>query len=91
MIGGSNTLHRRFQVAFTSGDNVVAEITGRRKRSQLGAMRPQKHGVIEEVLRGDPKPRYRIRWASGEVTVYSPAEGALRPTPEPSADFQPAE
>jgi len=78
-------------VAFSSGDNVVAEITGRRKRSQLGAMRPQRHGVIEEVLRGDPKPRYRIRWNSGEVTTYSPAEGALRPTPTPSADFLAAE
>ncbi|MEA2370027.1 MAG: hypothetical protein QOH12_421 [Solirubrobacteraceae bacterium] len=78
-------------MAFNSGDNVVAEVAGRRKRSQLGAMRPQRHGVIEEVLRGDPKPRYRIRWHSGEVTVFSPAEGALRPTPAPSADFQPAE
>ncbi len=78
-------------MAFNSGDNVVAEVAGRRKRSQLGAMRPQRHGVIEEVLRGDPKPRYRIRWNSGEVTVFSPAEGALRPTPAPSAEFLPAE
>ena len=35
-------------------------------------------GVIEEVLRGEPSPRYRIRWDDGHETIYTPASGALR-------------
>ncbi len=61
---------------------MLAEISGRRKRSQLGAMRPRRGGVIEEVLRGDPKPRYRIRWDAGGETTYSPANGGLHPEPQ---------
>jgi len=42
---------------FEVGKRVVAESesTDRRPRS----------GVVEEVLRGDPSPRYRIRWDDG--------------------------
>ena len=58
---------------------MLAEISGRRKRSQLGAMRPRRGGVVAEVLRGDPKPRYRIIWDAGGETVYSPANGGLHP------------
>jgi hypothetical protein len=57
-------------MAFEVGKRVVAESesTDRRPRS----------GVIEEVLRGDPSPRYRIRWDDGHESIYTPASGALR-------------
>ena len=57
-------------MAFEAGKRVVAESesTDRRPRS----------GVIEEVLRGDPSPRYRIRWDDGHESTYTPASGALR-------------
>jgi hypothetical protein len=44
-------------MAIEVGKRVVAESesTGRRPRS----------GVVDEVLRGDPSPRYRIRWDDG--------------------------
>ena len=35
-------------------------------------------GVIEEVVREAPSPRYRIRWDDGHESVYTPAAGALR-------------
>jgi len=34
-------------------------------------------GVIREVLRADPAPRYRIRWDDGRESVYTPAAGCL--------------
>ena len=57
-------------MAFEVGKHVVAESesTDRRPRS----------GVIEEVLRGNPSPRYRIRWDDGHESSYTPASGALR-------------
>jgi uncharacterized protein DUF1918 len=57
-------------MAFEVGKHVVAESesTDRRPRS----------GVIEEVLRGDPSPCYRIRWDDGHQSIYTPASGALR-------------
>ena len=57
-------------VAFEVGNRVVAE-------SESTDRRPRP-GVIEEVLRGDPSPRYRIRWDDGHETIYTPASGALR-------------
>jgi len=56
-------------MAFAVGKRVVAESesTDRRPRS----------GVVEEVLRGDPSPRYRIRWDDGHESIYTPASGAL--------------
>jgi Domain of unknown function (DUF1918) len=47
---------------------VEAESTERRART----------GVIEEVVRDDPHPRYRIRWDDGHESIYTPAAGALR-------------
>ena len=35
-------------------------------------------GVIEEVIREAPSPRYRIRWDDGHESIYTPAAGALR-------------
>jgi hypothetical protein len=43
------------------------------------AGRPARTGVIEEVVRGSPSPRYRIAWDDGHESIYSPAAGALQP------------
>ena len=63
-------------MAFSHGDHVVAETES--------IERPARRGVIEEVLRDDPHPRYRIRWEDGHESIYTPADGALRLT-EPAA------
>ena len=39
--------------------------------------RPPRRGVIEEVLREEPSPRYRIRWDDGHESVLTPASGSL--------------
>lgn len=59
---------------FEVGDRVTAEAesTERKPRS----------GVIEEVLRKDPSPRYRIRWDDGHESIYTPASGALSRAPQ---------
>jgi hypothetical protein len=40
---------------------------------------PGRTGTIQEVLHGDPSPRYRIAWDDGHETIYAPAAGALQP------------
>jgi hypothetical protein len=57
-------------MAFSPGDHVVAEAESTERRAR--------HGVIEEVVRGDPRPRYRIRWDDGHESIYTPADGALK-------------
>ena len=52
------------------GDRVVVE--------SESTERPARAGVIEEVVREPPRPRYRIRWDDGHESVYTPAAGALR-------------
>ncbi|HWF72696.1 MAG TPA: DUF1918 domain-containing protein [Solirubrobacteraceae bacterium] len=69
-------------MAFEIGDRVIAEKSGRRARSSRAGLRIGRHGVIEEVLRGDPRPRYRIRWDLGDVSIYSPANSGLHPDPD---------
>jgi hypothetical protein len=58
-------------MAFEVGKRVVAE--------SESTNRQPRPGVVEEVLRGDPSPRYRIRWDDGHESIYTPASGALRP------------
>ena len=58
---------------FAVGDPVVAE--------SESTERPARRGTVQEVLRGEPHPRYRIRWEDGRETTYTPAAGALRPAP----------
>ena len=60
-------------MAFEVGTNVVAQ-----SQSTTRGPRP---GVIEEVLRGDPSPRYRVRWDDGRETIYTPASGTLQVQP----------
>ncbi len=64
-------------MAFEVGQRVIAEKSGRRRRSARAPMRPPRHGVVEKVLRGDPNPRYEIRWDEGIVTIFSPQNGGL--------------
>ena len=54
---------------FEVGDPVIAEAES--------TNRAPRKGVVEEVLRGEPHPRYRIRWEDGHETIYTPAAGAL--------------
>jgi hypothetical protein len=53
------------------GDRVAAE--------SESTERPERVGVIQEVLGSEPSPRYRIRWDDGHETIYTPAAGALHP------------
>jgi hypothetical protein len=57
-------------MAFEVGNRVVAE--------SESTNRQPRPGVVEEVLRGDPSPRYRIRWDDGHESILTPADGALR-------------
>jgi hypothetical protein len=57
-------------MAFSPGDCVLAEAES--------TERAPRRGVVEEVLRDDPHPRYRIRWNDGHESIYTPADGALR-------------
>jgi hypothetical protein len=56
-------------MAFSPGDHVLLE--------SESTERPARLGVIEEVVRDEPHPRYRIRWDDGHESVYTPAAGAL--------------
>ena len=53
-----------------AGERVIAE--------SESTSRPHRAGVIEEVMRDEPSPRYRIRWDDGHESIYTPAAGALR-------------
>jgi hypothetical protein len=64
-------------MAFEVGQRVIADKSGRRRRTARAPMRPPRHGVVERVLRGEPNPRYEIRWDEGIVTIFSPANGGL--------------
>jgi hypothetical protein len=57
-------------MTFKAGDRVVAE--------SESTARAARGGVVEEVVRGEPSPRYRIRWDDGHESIYTPAAGALR-------------
>ncbi len=69
-------------MAVKVGKRVVAE-------SESTARRPRS-GVVEEVIKGDPTPRYRIRWDDGHESIYTPASGALRAEQRPKKQRQAA-
>lgn len=56
-------------MALQAGDRVKVEAASTEK--------PARGGIIEEVVRDDPSPRYRIRWDDGHESVYTPAAGTL--------------
>jgi hypothetical protein len=60
-------------MSFKVGKRVVAE--------SESTNRPPRAGVVEEVLQGDPSPRYRISWDDGHESILTPASGALRAGP----------
>jgi len=69
-------------MAFEVGQRVIAEKTGRRRRSARAPMRPPRHGIVDKVLRGDPNPRYEIRWNDGGLSIFSPQNEGLQADPE---------
>jgi Domain of unknown function (DUF1918) len=69
-------------MAFEVGKRVVAE--------SESTTRGPRRGVVEEVVRGDPSPRYRIRWDDGHESIYTPASGALRAEQRRGAQRRPA-
>jgi hypothetical protein len=60
-------------MAFTIGAAVMAQAKS--------TSRGPRTGVIEEVLRGDPTPRYRIRWDDGHESTVTPQSGTLQRQP----------
>jgi hypothetical protein len=57
---------------------MAIEVGKRVEAESESTNRPPRAGVIEQVLRGDPSPRYRVRWDDGHESIYTPAGGALR-------------
>jgi Domain of unknown function (DUF1918) len=57
-------------MALKTGDHVIVEAES--------TERAPRRGVIEEVMREEPRPRYRIRWDDGHESIYTPDAGALR-------------
>ena len=56
-------------MAFTPGTRVILE--------SKSLSRPARTGTVEEILRDEPAPRYRIRWDDGHETLHTPAAGVL--------------
>lgn len=57
-------------MTFHAGDRVVAESESTERRAR--------YGTVREVVREDPRARYRIDWDDGHTSVYTPAAGALQ-------------
>ena len=60
-------------MAFAVGAAVMAQAKS--------TSRGPRTGTIEEVLRGDPAPRYRIRWDDGHESTVTPSSGTLQAQP----------
>jgi hypothetical protein len=65
--------------AESGGEAMELKAGDRVKVESESTERPPRMGVIEEVLREAPSPRYRISWDDGHESIYTPAAGALRP------------
>lgn len=66
-------------MAATTGDHILVE------SEQVG--QPAREGEILEVIEGSTTVRYRVRWADGHETIFTPAAGGARIVPkgEPTA------
>lgn len=64
---------REKKMAFAVGTAVLAQANS--------TTRAPRTGVVEEVLRGDPSPRYRIRWDDGHESTITPSNGTLQRKP----------
>lgn len=60
-------------MALRVGDRVKEQASSTERRGRAG--------VIHQVVRGDPAPRYRIRWDDGRESLYTPAAGCLTRRP----------
>lgn len=58
-------------VAFSPGDHVLTE--------SESTERAPRRGVVKDVITRRPHLRCGIRWADGRESIYTPADGALRP------------
>jgi uncharacterized protein DUF1918 len=52
------------------GDRIVVE------SEAVG--QPTREGEVLEVLEGSTGPRYRVRWADGHESVFTPSGGSAR-------------
>jgi hypothetical protein len=59
----------RIAMGISPGDRVLAEAESTDRMPRCG--------VVEEVVRDEPHPRYRILWDDGHESIYTPAAGAL--------------
>jgi Domain of unknown function (DUF1918) len=57
--------------------NVTLLVGDRVEEQVRSTAQSARAGVIEEVLRADPRPRYRIHWDDGHESNYTPAAGCL--------------
>lgn len=60
------------------GDHIVVE------SETVG--QPTREGEILEVIEGEVGLRYRVRWADGHETVFTPSGGAARIIPSGAHD-----
>ena len=64
-------------MAFEVGERVFAEKSGRRRRTARASRCARRATASSSrVLRGDPNPRYEIRWDEGITTIFSPQTAA---------------
>ncbi|HXF36564.1 MAG TPA: DUF1918 domain-containing protein [Actinomycetota bacterium] len=52
------------------GDRIIVE------SEQVGT--PTREGEILEVIQGEVGIRYRVRWADGHETIFTPSSGSAR-------------
>jgi hypothetical protein len=59
------------------GDRIIVE------SEHVGT--PTREGEILEVIRGEVGVRYRVRWADGHETIFTPSVGSARIVPREEA------
>ncbi len=57
-------------MAAKTGDRIIVE------SEQVGT--PTREGEILEVIHGEIALRYRVRWADGHETIFTPSGGSAR-------------